>query len=174
VPGPTGRGRFDLPARLSRVRYLAESPEHALAEFLHPWRGQTIDDRHLRRAGYALALVEVHAGSGGDAAGGLADLCDPSVLATLAIPPDHIASRHRAKTQPLARAIWHAGYHGLRWWSRFWGDWHTIVHFTARSDGGESSAAPAIRAAPERITTSSPVLQEAARLLGIEVGRRQV
>jgi hypothetical protein len=167
VPAPTGRGRFDLPARLSRVRYLAESPEHAIAELLHPWRGQTIDDRHLRRAGHDLALLEVRS-AGGDAEG-LADLCDPNMLATLAIPPDHIASRHRARTQPIARAIWEAGYHGLRWWSRFWGDWHTIVHFTVRSDGDEPPGAPRIRAAPRPITTSSPALREAARLLGIEV-----
>lgn len=162
VPEPTGRGRFDLPSRLTKVLYLAESPAHAVAELLHPWRGRRIDARHLDRAGHTLALVEMR-WSGVDAP---VDLCDPASLVALAVAPDLIASRHRAVTQPIARSIWAQGAPGLRWWSRFFGDWHTSVLFTARIptdllDPGE----------PEPLTVESPALAEAAGALGIEVGR---
>lgn len=165
VPGTTGRGRFDLPARVASVLYLAESPEHAIAEVLHPWRGQRIDARHLRRAGHDLALVEIRTGR--DGRRGLADLCDPKVLATLAIPSDHVASRHRTITQPIARAIWDAGYGGLRWWSRFWGDWHTVVLFA--NGAGPEAAFPRPAGEPAPLDLKSPALREATRLLGIEV-----
>jgi hypothetical protein len=168
VPDPTGRGRFDLPARLSPVLYLAESPEHAVAEVLHSWRGRRIGARHLRRAGHVLASVHVRWAS---REAGVADLCDPDALAALAIPPDRIASRHRSVTQPIAQAVWDTGHAGLRWWSRFWGDWHTTVAFTARGPGGRAPASQASQLfdEPEPLTLESPALLEAARLLGIEV-----
>ena len=60
VPRPTGRGRFDLPLDRSSVLYLAESPDHALAELLHPWRGRPLQAAHLEHGGRPLSLVEVH------------------------------------------------------------------------------------------------------------------
>lgn len=226
VPEPTGRGRFDLPGRLSPVLYLAETPEHAVAELLHPWRGRTLDGRHLSRSGRPLALVEVSlagatvtssprgglvaeaggAANPGPAAGSpepvpsagegsgrrVADLCDPTVLERAGIAPDRVASRHRALTQPIARALWDADYVGLRWWSRFWGDWHSTILFTARfgmggrGDAGRGGGVAPTGAgagrgresglalgwgAPSRLTTSSPALVAAAELLGMEVRR---
>lgn len=166
VPEPTGRGRFDLPPRLSPVLYLAESPEHAVAEFLHPWRGRSIDDRHLIRAGRRLAAVEVrwHA-----SAADVVDLCDRAVLTRLAVPPDRIASRHRVVTQPIAQRVWEDGAAGLRWWSRFWGDWHTAVVFTGRASVAGSRADVRF-GGPEPLQLDSPAVVEAADLLGI--GRR--
>lgn len=163
VPAPTGRGRFDLPSRLSPVLYLAESPEHAVAELLHPWRGRSIDGRHLTRAGRPLAAVEVRWQA---AAADVADLCDPATLARLAVPPDRVASRHRAVTQPIARAVWENGAAALRWWSRFWGDWHTTVVFAGRATFGGSGS----RLRPEgprALRLDSPAVVEAADLLGI-------
>ncbi|HZD04543.1 MAG TPA: hypothetical protein VE173_06485, partial [Longimicrobiales bacterium] len=127
----------------------------------------------------------------------IADLCDAVVLQRLGTAPDRVASRHRTVTQPIARAIWEAEYAGLRWWSRFWGDWHTTVLFTARLtgeaegsggvgeeggrrgdvDGGSEDAGGGGRRGgltlrwgePEALTTRSPAVEAASRLLGMEV-----
>lgn len=165
VPRSTGRGRFDLPPDRTSVLYLAESPEHAVAELLHPWRGRRIDDRHLVRAGHPLTLVPIEDGSDRRS---LADLCDPAVLSALGIAPDQVASRHRAVTQPIARQIWDGGHTGLRWWSSFWGDWHTTVIFAARRARHGSGGALRF-GEPEPLTRSHGALTNASRLLGIEV-----
>ncbi|WP_405285696.1 RES family NAD+ phosphorylase [Gaopeijia maritima] len=164
VPEPTGRGRFDLPARLSGVVYLAESPAHALAEMIHPWRGRSIDDRHLTRAGRRLAVVPVVEGP---ASADLADLCDPATLQRLEVAPDEVASRLRERTQPIARRVWDSGAAGLRWWSRFWGDWHTTVLFVRRA---EEESMRLVFGNPEPLAIDSPALREAADALGITLG----
>lgn len=162
APRPTGRGRFDLPLQSSPTLYLAESPEHAVGEMIQPWRGRAIGPRHLERAGHTLALVEVHLTA---PHGAISDLCDPSTLGAVPAPPDRVASRRRSVTQPIARAVWDAGHAGLRWWSSFWGDWHTLVLFSARLtrpiqlEFGE----------PTRLTLETPALLDAALLLGVEI-----
>jgi hypothetical protein len=91
----------------------------------------------------------------------LADLCEAGFLADSRIRPDITASRHRHLTQPVARAVWDAGHHGLRWWSSFWGDWHTVVLFEARLPGG-------IRfGEPEILGVDHPAVETAADLLGM-------
>lgn len=162
VPRVTGRGRFDLPMGTSPVLYLAQTPEHAAAEVIQPWRGQTVDARHLQRAGHPLALVPIHVSAPADT---IANLCDPSALVDLPAAPDRLASRHRSITQPLARAVWDAGRAGLRWWSSFWGDWHTVVLFTARLP----EEVRATYGQPDPLTLGAPAMVEAARLLGIEL-----
>ena len=159
VPEPTGRGRFDLPRRLSPVLYGAETADHAVGEMLQPWRGQPLEPYHLTRAGFPLAMVEVAVPS--PSASHWADLCDESYLHHAEMAPDATASRHRHITQPLALAAWEAGYHGLRWWSSFWGDWHTVVLFTARMGGGLRFGVP------EVLTIHHPAVTEAAALLGM-------
>lgn len=141
--------------------YVAETPDHAVGELLHPWRGRHLEPAHLTRAGLPLAIVELAVSSG--SARKLADLCDASHLAATETRPDATASRLRGITQPIARAAWDAGHHGLRWWSSFWGDWHTVVLFTARVSGtlrfGE----------PEALTVDHPAVAEAASLLGMPI-----
>lgn len=159
VPEPTGRGRFDLPRDLSPVLYAAETPDHAVGELLQPFRGRRLQPSHLTRAGLPLAIVELHVPL--DSARKLADLCDASHLAATDTAPDATASRVRGTTQPIARAAWDAGYHGIRWWSSFWGDWHTLVLFTARSAGDLRFGAP------EVLTVGHPAVAEAASLLGM-------
>jgi hypothetical protein len=51
------KGRFDLGT--SPVIYLAESPEHAVAELLRPFTGRRLSEPQLFGAGHRLALVEV-------------------------------------------------------------------------------------------------------------------
>jgi hypothetical protein len=161
VANPTGRGRFDLPRDLSGCLYLADSPDHAVGEVIQPWRGQPIGVPHLVRGGHRLALVRVTLA--GTLEAELADLCDPRVLSEKGIRPDKTASRHRVTTQPLARQAWHLGASGLRWWSRFWGDWHTTVLFTARAaDRIEFDH-------PVTLTLEEPAVQQAAELLGIRI-----
>ena len=71
IPPATGRGRFDLPDAFSPVLYVAESPEHAIAEAMQPWRNRSLRRAHLGRAGRPLALVGVE-----PAAGKAADVVD--------------------------------------------------------------------------------------------------
>jgi RES domain len=161
VPRPTGLGRFDLPVDLSPVRYLAESPEHAVAEALQPWRNSRLSPYHLELDGRRLALVQVtivHA-----LTTAIVDLCDPRVLGPLATRPDLVASRHRDVTQSIARRVWEAGRPGLRWWSCFSGDWHTTVLFTGRASSGTRFSRP------EHLEMDSPALQDAAGALGMKL-----
>lgn len=159
VPHTTGRGRFDLPVACSPVLYLAESPEHAVAEALQPWRNRPLRTAHLHRAGHSLALVDVRLGA--DEAAEIANLCDPATLRRRRLRPDQIASRHRRRTQPVAASIWDSGHVGLRWWSSFWGDWHGVVLFTARVDGSVHFGEPKV------IGGDTPALCEAAAALGM-------
>ena len=139
--------------------YVAETPDHAVGELLQPWRGRRLEPSHLTRAGLPLAIVELNVPSG--SARKLADLCDASRLAATVTRPDATASRARGITQPIARAAWEAGHHGLRWWSSFWGDWHTTVLFTARIAGDLRFGDP------EVLTADHPAVAEAASLLGM-------
>ena len=159
VPPPTGRGRFDLPVACSPVLYVAESPEHAIAEALQPWRNRPLRESHLRMAGHPLALVGVQLK--GDDAAELVDLCDPVTLRRRNLKPDQIASSHRRTTQPIAASVWDSGDVGLRWWSSFWGDWYGVVLFTAR-------LARRIRfGRPEVLGAGTPALHEAAAAMGM-------
>lgn len=162
VPRATGRGRFDLPLGTSATLYLAESPAHAVGEMIQPWRGRTLGPRHLERVGHAIAIVEARVTA---PEGAIADLCDPATLGSFGAPPDRVASRQRSVTQPIARRVWDSGQIGLRWWSSFWGDWHTVVLFSDR-------VTPPVRVdfgTPVPLTLDAPPLVEAARLLGIEI-----
>jgi len=159
VPPASGRGRFDLPVEVSPVLYAAVTPDHAVAELLQPWRGRPLEPSHLSRAGLPLAMVEVKVPPA--SARRLADLCDPSYLAAVGIGPDTTASRVRAITQPIARVAWDAGRHGIRWWSGFWGDWRTVVLFTARMSRDLEFGTP------EALTTDHPAVAKAASLLGM-------
>jgi len=161
VPAPTGRGRFDLPRELSSTLYLADSPEHAVGEVIQPWRGQRIEAPHLQRAGFPLALVRVTMAPGIES--NLVDFCDPRILKDARIAPDLTASRHRENTQPLARQVWATGASGLRWWSSFWGDWHTLVLFTARLGGRIEFGHPV------PLTPADPAVVQAAHLMGIGI-----
>lgn len=141
--------------------YLAEAPDHAVGEALQPWRGRQLTSGLLRRTGLPLALVRVTVNL--DVPGELADLCDPDLLARLALPPDRLASRHRRITQPLSSALWEQGYSGLRWWSSFRGDWHVVALFMARASGRVEFGGP------EPLTLDSPAVAQAASLLGMEL-----
>ena len=159
IPPTTGRGRFDLPVACSPVLHVAESPEHAVAEAIQPWRNRPLRKPHLLRAGRPLALVGVQMAA--DKAPDLADLCDPDVLGRLRVSADRVASRNRRRTQPIVASVWDRGHAGLRWWSSFWGDWHGVVLFTARTRRRLRFGKP------EVLSAETPALLEAAADLGM-------
>ena len=161
VPPTTGRGRFDLPMSCSPVLYVAESPEHAIAEAIQPWRNRPLRQPHLVRAGRPLALVAVQIAP--EMASALADLCQSDVLDRFGLSADRVVSRHRRRTRAIAASVWDNGHPGLRWWSSFWGDWHGIVLFTARMKESVHFATP------EVLSAENPALQEAAAALGMPV-----
>lgn len=154
-----GKGRFDLPGQPAGVLYLAESPDHAVAETLQHYRGQTLGEEDLLVGGHRLALV---GGTVTDAVReGVADLCDPGVLVRLGVRPDETASRDRGITQRIAATVHAAGHTGVRWWSALSGDWHTVTLFRERlPDAPEYGA-------PEPLTLAHPALREAARAIGV-------
>lgn len=166
TPGQTV-GRFDLHDR-PPVRYLAESPEHALGEVLSPFRGTEFQPAYLRQSGYPLALVEVTLTA--TLAGRIVDLTDPAVLTHWNIRPDDLAHHDRRVTQAIARRLHDGGTRrrgpaGLRWWSALTGGWHTTVVFTDRERKGELRFG-----LPHPVAPDDPAVARTAALLGIRLG----
>jgi hypothetical protein len=145
----------------SAVLYVAESPEHAIAELLQPWRNRPLRSAHLLRGGRPLALVSIEVK--GSAGGDLLDLCDPHALVSIDTGPDRVASRDRARTQRIARRAWDDGRTGVRWWSVFGGDWHGVALFESRLRGWIEFGSP------EPLSRDSIPLRAAAGALGMEV-----
>jgi hypothetical protein len=156
-----GQGRFDLPDSATGVLYLAETPEHAVAERIRGFRGRTLRGAHLIFEARPLALVSFDLGD--PFREEIADLCRPDLLARLDLAPDRIASRNRKVTQAIAARIHTDGWRGLRWWSAFFGEWHTIVLFRDRI------TAPLENDDPEPLSLDHPAVVEAATVLGIEL-----
>jgi hypothetical protein len=157
-------GRFDLHDR-PPVRYLAESPEHAIGEVLGPFRGTRFRPAYLRQNGHQLALVEVTLTP--PLVSRIPDCTDPEVLATLGLRPDELAHHDRALTQAIARRLHKVGPTtgnpaGLRWWSALTGAWHTIVVFTDRERAGEIGFG-----APRRLQPGDAEVVRAMAVLGI-------
>ena len=159
VPGGQGRNRFDLPGQSAGVIYFAESEVHAVAELLQRFRNSpdplTPDD--LTSWGHTVAIVQATL----DPAiwRGIVDLCEPTTLTAFGLTADQPPSRDRSRTQAIALDVSGAG---LRWWSAFWGEWHTVVLFRERLT---PKALTYARPTPLDLTTSAVV--EAARLLDI-------
>jgi hypothetical protein len=156
-------GRFDLGN--VPVLYLAEQPEHAVAELLQRFRGKPLRPGHLRRhdrrsPGTFHPLVLVQAYLPGEVEGALPDLGDPVVLDRLGIRPDHLASQERRITQAISRKLHDSGLPGFRWWSALTGDWHVSVLYLDRVDVRRIAYR-----APDPLSLHHPVVHAAARLL---------
>lgn len=141
--------------------YLAETPEHAVAEKLQDLRNRVIVDEYLFERGHRLALVAVEV----DNSLTVADLCDPEELVRRGVAPDELAYRDRGVTQAIARDLHlDAKLAGLRWWSALIGEWHTIVLFSDRLP-----RRPFEFSEPEPLGAGSVALAVAATALGIEI-----
>jgi RES domain-containing protein len=158
IPQHQGSGRFDL--RESAVWYLAESPEHAVAEVLQGFRGRRFQDGMLRRFGHTLALASLELPDA--IASRIANLDDPRALLELGIAPSTVASDDRARTQAVAESLFAGDSSGLRWWSRLSGDWHSVVLFLQRA-----LPSTLVIDAPIPLTADHPAVVQASRFLAI-------
>lgn len=171
IPGQTA-GRFDLCDR-PPVRYLADTPEHAIGEMLSPFRGTTFHRAYLRQQGRPLALVEVTLAP--TLTDRILDCTDPEILTILGLRPDELAHHDRVITQAIARQLHahgvaedaHAAVHpdvhaGMRWWSALTGAWHTTVVFTDRVRSGEVRFG-----VPQMLIPDDPAVVRALSILGI-------
>lgn len=163
VPGGQGYGRFDLPGEDAGVRYYAETPEHAVAEKMVRLRNQSIDDADLIEFGLRLALVEIRIDVP-ERTAALINLCSAESLQSLAIEPDQTAFRDRNTTQAISQRVYDSGYVGLRWWSVFRGEWHTLALYARRVPARDLRFTD-----PEPLSLDHPALREAANDLGISV-----
>jgi hypothetical protein len=162
LPPQSGQGRFDLPPRAgASTWYFAEHPDHAVAERIQDLRNRTLFEEALFERGRRLALVSVHVG--GEV--GPVDLCDPVQLARRDIAPDRLAYRDPEVTRGIAADL-HADPHvtGLRWWSAFFGEWHTVALFSDRV-----RAADLVFGEPDPLHLDTPAVMAAAAALAIEV-----
>ena len=165
MPGQTV-GRFDLHDR-PPVRYLADSPEHAIGEVLGPFRGTDFHPSYLQQSGRRLALVAVTLAPSLEAR--IPDCTDPATLGALGLRPDELAHHDRSLTQAIARRLHARGAAtgdpaGLRWWSALTGAWHTTVVFTDREQAGEVTFG-----APRTLEPADPEMIRALGVLGIRL-----
>lgn len=159
-----GSGRFDIDA--SPVIYLAEDPQHAIAEKIQNWRGQLIRDVHLKKNGGRLAIVEAEVSVDPSF---LVDLCRPPVVARRDAPPDEVAAERASTSQAIAARIFEADDEplGIRWWSTFRGEWHSVVLFQARlPDGAVHYGEPSV------LAVDQDRVREAAEEIGVIVARQ--
>ncbi len=161
VPRKQGSGRFDL--RQGAVWYLAESPEHAVAEVLQGFRGRAFHAGMLRRFGHALSLCSVTLPD--DVAASIVNLDDPAQLLQRGIAPSTLASEERVRTQAVSAQLYEEGCTGMRWWSRLSGDWHSVVVFMARVSPDRM-----IIGEPATLSPEHPAVRGACRALGISLG----
>lgn len=161
VPSSGGSGRFDL--GFAPVLYLAEDPEHAVGEKIARYRQAPLKANHLKEYGHQLGIVEVKISP--PASAKILDLCAPASQLEIGIRSDQIAARDTSETQAIAQIIYDRDYSGLRWWSAFIGEWHTVVVFLDKISSKQ------IRfGSVEILGLDHPAVQKAAEVLGMRIG----
>jgi hypothetical protein len=162
VPGGQGRHRFDLSGNPLGVIYLAETEEHAVAETIQAYRNspQPLTNDDLTAWGHRYALVSGSLAA--DVWPRVEDLCEPTALTELGITADRPAYRDRRLTRKIASTLHDRQRAGLRWWSAFWGEWHTTVLFRDQLPRDAITFGD-----PVQLDVDSPPVVEAARLLDI-------
>jgi hypothetical protein len=161
VPPHQGSGRFDMDA--TPVTYLAETPEHAVAEKIGRFRGRVLRDHHLIEFGKRLAIVWYDLSEG--LTGRIVDLCDPATLVRHDIRPDSLAARDARVSQAAAKRVYGAGAAGFRWWSSYIGEWHTVVLFMDLIEAADLSYG-----SPEHLELTDARVRAAAGVLGMRIG----
>lgn len=141
--------------------YYAETPEHAVGEWLARFRREGVAPADLRHSGRPQALVGVECRLPPER---IADLCDPRLLARYGFAPDRLAVRDRAATQRVAAHLYSDGYAGLRWWSAFGGEWHTWTLCRDRLDTNTLHFG-----SPDVLRLDHPALLTAAEWLAVPI-----
>jgi hypothetical protein len=153
-----GAGRHDNPYEYGTL-YASRSPESAVAEYLHYFRGQSVSDADLRFAdGRALHLAAIDDGE----IPALPDLDDPQELVAQKLRPSAVATRDRSVTQAIALELFGTGAEGFSWWSTIEAAWINVTLFAERAIERLSLAGE-----PEALRTSHPAVVQAAGELGI-------
>ena len=154
-----GANRHDNPDRYTAL-YLAREPESAIAEAIQGFRGRTITDVDFQRVdGRRLALASLD----DTAVPPLIDLDDPAILVAHDWRPSQVATRQRATTQAIARALYDGGAAGCSWWSALEASWTNVTLFGRR-------AGPLVLAgAVEPLTVTHPGVISAAERLGVSL-----
>lgn len=152
-----GANRHDNPDRYTAL-YLSREPISAVAEAIQAFRGRTLTDRDLERSeGRRLALAALD----DTEVASLVDLDDPMILSAHGWRPSQVATRQRATTQAIARALYDGGAAGCSWWSALEAEWTNVTLFGRRA-GHLRLAAPS-----EPLTIDHPVVVAAALRLGV-------
>lgn len=155
-----GAGRHDNP-ELYGCLYASQSAASAVAEQLAPFRGGgRLASSMLMRFGLPLAVAEFELGDGVE----VVDLDEPSTLVAEGLRPSQVATRRRTTTQLQAAEIHaaHPASAAIRWWSTLESSW---INWTVFDRAGAAlSAVDSVV-----LETGSPVVQEAADLLGLTV-----
>jgi hypothetical protein len=154
------------------VLYLAETPEHALAEVLRWYQGKPLRRGHLRARDrrtpgtfHNRAIVEAFIPETVNQA--LPDLGEGAILKELGIRADALPSSDRSVTKAISQKIYGKGYLGFRWWSALKGDWHATILFLDRVDPS------AIRySTPEELSIDHPLVHTVARYLKMPLRKR--
>jgi hypothetical protein len=160
VPGGQGSGRFDVAA--TPVLYMAEDTEHAVAEKIQRYRGRSLESFDLYEYGHPMALVRLQPPD--EVIHRVLDLCDPANLAKHSIRPDELAAVAAETTRAAAEKVHAHGYTGLRWWSAFRGEWHSVTLFLDRSPLSEVEFST-----PEALSLEHPAVIKAAEALMIRI-----
>jgi hypothetical protein len=67
-------------------------------------------------------------------------------------------------TQAIARFLHQTGASGLRWWSAFFAEWHTLVLFADRFSTGDLALG-----SPAPLDLENPALLQAAETNGVRI-----
>ncbi|MDQ2631862.1 MAG: RES family NAD+ phosphorylase [Actinomycetota bacterium] len=153
-----GGGRHDNPD-LYGCLYVAEEAVSCVAELLAPFRGTgRLLPSMLVRYGKPLALAALELEDGVT----VVDLDDPSTLIATSLRPSQVATRRRTATQRQAAAVYesHPEAVAIRWWSTLESSWINWTLFDRVEMALEVAEL-------EELTPDSPVVHEAAELLGL-------
>jgi hypothetical protein len=159
-----GSGRHDAPD-LFGAWYLSQSAVSAVAESLQYLRGHAVTSEDFQRTGgVRKALVTLDLSTEDRPAP--VDLDDPCELTARAWRPSGIATRHRAATQAVARALYEEGAVGFCWWSALEASWINLTLFHERALPDVTVAEPL-----RPLTLRLNEVRDAAERLGIRLGR---
>ncbi|HEX2029949.1 MAG TPA: RES domain-containing protein [Actinomycetota bacterium] len=151
-----GDGRHDNPDEYGAL-YVSRVPQSPVAELLREYVGRGVTARTLLREGFPIALAAFV-----DPDVPVLDLDDPANLVARGLRPSRVATRQRERTRPIALGLYREGHAGFEWWSTIEASWINVTLFADRALG-------ALRVAgePEVLTTSHPIVREAAEAVGV-------